>query len=374
MRPMGDRLELPPRQIFGSLWCSTKFLCQAAAQSRRQLVFLGSPEVAADVLEFLSSSSKSDDACTFEVAGVVTQPWAARGRSRKPRPSFVEEAAMRCGLPEERIFRPASAKDAGFLEALAGLKPDLCVTAAYGNLLPQAFLDIPTFGTLNIHPSLLPQFRGAAPVQRALQEGWNNSGVSLAFTVLAMDAGPIVAQETVDMHRYKDANDALQDLFQIGARMLVRELPRVWSGAAAAEARPQDESQATSAPKLCKHDAVLDFSRTAEALTNQVRAFAGWPGSKVSLSLREADGSLSEPFDLKIVQAAPFPRPVEGDWQVPTGGPGSTSITARDGLLIRCGMGSVLKVLMVHPSGRKAMSIDAYLNRLSSGATLVANM
>ncbi|KAK9849374.1 hypothetical protein WJX84_008915 [Apatococcus fuscideae] len=282
------------------------FCSSATAASPRSVVFLGSPEVAAEVLKHLTSYAKSEENCSYEISAVVTQPWAARGRSRKPKPSFVEEAAVQCGIPDERIFCPASAKDAGFLESLAALKPDLCVTAAYGNILPQAFLDIPTFGTLNIHPSLLPKFRGAAPVQRALQEGAEESGVSLAFTVRTMDAGPIVAQEVVNMSRYQDADEALQSLFQIGAQMLVQHMPRIWSGAAAAEARPQDESQATSAPKLRKEDAVLDFTKAAHALANQIRAFSSWPGSRASFTTREPDDAASEPFDLKITRAAVY--------------------------------------------------------------------
>lgn len=158
-----------------------------------------------------------------------------------------------------------------FLEALAALQPDLCVTAAYGNMLPQRFLDTPRHGTLNIHPSLLPRYRGAAPVNRALEAGDAATGVSLAFTVRACDAGPVLAQREVALAGDEQAPELLCALFEAGTALLVDALPAVWAGEAGRAAVAQDEAAATHAAKMRKEDAWLDFARPAAALHNQVR-------------------------------------------------------------------------------------------------------
>jgi len=164
------------------------FSCAATSASpaggsgagKKNLVFLGSPQVAA----------------------VVTQPPAAKNRGRKLMPSAVAQLALERGFPEELIFTPEKAREESFLSDLKEVKPDVCITAAYGNILPQKFLDIPPCGTVNIHPSLLPLYRGAAPVQRALQDGVAETGVSLAYTVRALDAGPVIACERFSVDEY----------------------------------------------------------------------------------------------------------------------------------------------------------------------------
>lgn len=158
-----------------------------------------------------------------------------------------------------------------FLNALTDLQPDLCVTAAYGNMLPQRFLKLPRYGTLNIHPSLLPRYRGAAPVNRTLENGDAVTGVSVAFTVRACDAGPVLAQEELALCGDEQAPEVLRALFEAGTALLVRSMPLVWSGEAERVKVPQDEAAATHAPKMSKDDAWLDFGRSAADLHNQVR-------------------------------------------------------------------------------------------------------
>mmetsp|Transcript_31244 Transcript_31244/g.99647 ORF Transcript_31244/g.99647 Transcript_31244/m.99647 type:complete len:180 (+) Transcript_31244:152-691(+) len=150
------------------------------------------------------------------------------------------------------ILTPAKARDEDFLAALEALAPDLCVTAAYGNVLPQRFLDIPAHGTLNIHPSLLPLYRGASPVQRAVESGAAETGVSVAYTVRAMDAGPVLAQRTVAVGENITAPALLGELFALGTQMLIDELPSVLSGGGGARAVPQDAGGVTHAEKLSK--------------------------------------------------------------------------------------------------------------------------
>lgn len=178
---------------------------------------------------------------SFELAAVVTQPPRPTGRGNRkvPQPSPVEVAAAAAGLPAERILAPERPGDAAFLAALRGLSPDLCVTAAYGNYLPSSFLAIPPHGTLNIHPSLLPAYRGAAPVQRSLQDGVAVTGVTLLYTVKAMDAGPILAQRKVPVDPDIQAPQLLEQLFELGADLLVDSLEGVWAGMGQLAAQPQ---------------------------------------------------------------------------------------------------------------------------------------
>ena len=162
-----------------------------------------------------------------------------------------------------------------FLQQLQDLQPDLCVTAAYGNMLPQRFLDTPKRGTLNIHPSLLPRYRGAAPVNRCLENGDAVTGVSLAFTVLKCDAGPVLAHQEQQLEGNEQAPEVLQALFEMGSKLLVQQLPRVWSGEAEQAAQPQDEAKATHAAKMHKAEGLLDLAgSTAEQLHNKVRTVA----------------------------------------------------------------------------------------------------
>ena len=164
-------------------------------------------QVAALVLKRLLAAAAQPDS-TFEIAAVVTQPPRPTGRGNRkvPQPSPVQQLAAEAGLPPERILAPERPGDKAFLAALQQLAPDLCVTAAYGNYLPSTFLALPPHGTLNIHPSLLPAYRGAAPVQRSLQDGVPVSGVSVLYTVKAMDAGPILAQQKLAVRGWEQGD------------------------------------------------------------------------------------------------------------------------------------------------------------------------
>ncbi|GJN18036.1 hypothetical protein PR202_gb05153 [Eleusine coracana subsp. coracana] len=176
----GTSYAIPQTPSF-AVWC---LISKAAVEH----------QVAASVLDTLLAASGSPESA-FKVAAVVTQPPAAKNRGRKLMPSAVAQLALDRGFPEGLIFTPERAGEESFLSDLKEVKPDVCVTAAYGNILPQRFLDIPQCGTVNIHPSLLPLYRGAAPVQRALQDGVTETGVSIAYTVRALDAGPVIAFE-----------------------------------------------------------------------------------------------------------------------------------------------------------------------------------
>eukprot|EP00252_Welwitschia_mirabilis_P019905 TRINITY_DN4731_c0_g1_i3.p1 TRINITY_DN4731_c0_g1~~TRINITY_DN4731_c0_g1_i3.p1 ORF type:complete len:306 (-),score=68.18 TRINITY_DN4731_c0_g1_i3:468-1385(-) len=238
------------------------------SSQKKKLVFLGSPSVAAGVLERLLDASKSSDS-VFEVSAVVTQPASGKSRGKKQR-SPVAIKAVDMNFPADRIFVPERAGDEAFLADLRAMRPDLCVTAAYGNVLPKRFLEIPYNGTVNIHPSLLPLYRGAAPVQRALEDGVSITGVSLAFTVYALDSGPIIGSEELEIDDNIKAPELLAILFDRGTNILLRELPSILNGAAAQEAKEQDHSKASYAPKVSAEESWLSFDQPASVLHNKV--------------------------------------------------------------------------------------------------------
>lgn len=322
------------------------------------MVFLGTPEVAAVVLgDILAAAAQPDS--DFEVAAVVSQPGRPKGRGKRnlPQPSPVEALAIEHGIAKERIWCPEKAGEAGFLSELQDLEPHLCVTAAYGNILPRAFLEIPRRGTLNIHPSLLPMYRGAAPVQRALQDGCTESGVSVAFTVRAMDAGPILAQEKVQIDPDIQSPQLLEELFSRGTRLLLRSLPQVWTGEAAELAVPQDESAVTHAAKLTKEEGVLDFREHALIIHNKVRAFAGWPGTTAAFKIGGDNVDTLKILETRVRDCEHAP-----------GGGGAHVAIKRQSMLVHCKEGGCLEILRLQPAGRKPMAVAAFLNGLKGRA------
>ncbi|KAL3346240.1 hypothetical protein AABB24_024930, partial [Solanum stoloniferum] len=240
----------------------------SSTTKKKRLVFLGSPQVSASVLDSLFNASAAPDSL-FEITAIVTQPPSGRDRGRKVMPSPVAQHALDRGFPSDLIFTPVKANEEAFLFNFKSLEPELCVTAAYGNILPTKFLNIPSKGTVNIHPSLLPLYRGAAPVQRALQDGVKETGVSLAYTVRKLDAGPVIARERVTIDDQIKAPDLLDLLFDLGSKLLIRELPSIFDGSASGIAEEQDDSKATLAPKITPEESWLSFDEDAQVLHNK---------------------------------------------------------------------------------------------------------
>ncbi|KAM5558194.1 hypothetical protein ABKV19_020089 [Rosa sericea] len=247
---------------------SSSILCFSSNRNRKPLVFLGSPQVSATVLDALLNASGAPDSL-FEVAAIVTQPPSRKDRGKKVLPSPLAQHALDRGFPSDLIFTPARAGEDMFLSSLRALQPELCITAAYGNILPSKFLNIPTLGTVNIHPSLLPLYRGAAPVQRALQDGVKETGVSLAFTVRALDAGPVIASQRLEIDDQIKAPDLLALLFSEGSKLLIHQLPSIFDGSAKLKAQSQDDSKATLAPKISPEESWLSFDQEAVVLHNK---------------------------------------------------------------------------------------------------------
>lgn len=340
---------------------------EASDGRRPRVVFLGTPECASDVLGKILDAAEASDAA-FEVCAVVSQPGRPRGRGRKSgeaAPSPVAELAMSRGVAEERVLCPVKANEEWFLDALRDMDVDLCVTAAYGNFLPQKFLDIPRLGTLNIHPSLLPQWRGAAPVQRALESGQSETGVSVAYTVLKMDAGPVLRQVKRPLNGDEKAPELLTELFETGVQALLEELPSVFAGEAAARAFPQGEETLTHAAKVSPEEGELDFSKqSAVECHNKVRAFAGWPGTKATLKVKASGEDEAKEVVLKIITTKVSDQ---GDAKAANG---QVEVTKKM-LRVPCIDGKWLEILEVQPPGKKAMPANSYINGIKGASIFI---
>ena len=335
--------------------------CAASASEggrKARLVFLGTPECASEALSRVLDAAEAESSA-FEVCAVVSQPGRPRGRGRKsdaPMPSPVAELAMKRGIAEDRVLCPEKANEEWFLDALRALDVDLMVTAAYGNFLPQKFLDIPRFGTLNIHPSLLPQWRGAAPVQRALESGQSETGVSVAYTVLKMDAGPVLRQITRPLKGDEKAPELLSELFETGVNALLEELPSVFAGEAAKRAVPQGEATLSHAAKVSPEEGDLNFAKqSARECHNKVRAFAGWPGTKATIKIQAKDEIEAKEVVLKIVTTRVS---TDGDANAAKG---EVQVT-KSALRVPCAGGEWLELLEVQPPGKKVMPANAFIN------------
>lgn len=321
--------------------------------SKRRVVFLGTPQVAANTLQTLYEASQTDTS-TFDITAVVTQPPAPVGRKRQLTKSPVHQFAE--SLSISPIFTPASASDTAFLSDIEDIRPHACITAAYGNFLPSRFLIIPTFGTLNIHPSLLPAFRGAAPVPRALQAGVEETGVSILVTVLKMDAGPIITKRIRKLDGNERAPELLTELFSTGTQALLDVLPQVWDKSYTSEI--QDDALASHAPKIKKEEARVSFTENAVFVHNAVRAFAGWPGSWADFVLVRS--SESEVIRLKIGKTVVLKAEGGVCFDI-------HQISFDDSancLVVTCGDGSQIGLLEVQPPGKKVMDARSFWNGL----------
>lgn len=231
-----------------------------------KIVFMGSPDFAVPSLEELAKE--------FDVVGVITQPDRPFGRGQKLAPSAVKAIAETLDLP---VFQPESMRSPEALAQLRTWQPDLMVVAAYGQILPKEVLAVPAKGCLNVHASLLPRWRGASPIQAAIEAGDPNTGVTIMEMVYKLDAGPIVAQREVPIRSATFADELGQQLAYLGARTLVEILPAYLEGSL--KAVPQDESLVTYAPMLKKNQSRLNFNESAEQIVRKVHAYHPWPGT-----------------------------------------------------------------------------------------------
>ena len=233
-----------------------------------RIAFMGSPQFALPSLRALAEH--------YSVVAVVSQPDRPAGRGRERRAPATKNFAVEAGIP---VLQPERIRDEDAISQISDLRPELLVVAAYGQILPQILLDLPENGSLNVHASLLPRWRGAAPVQAAIQSGDKVSGVTIMQMDAGLDTGPILTQRKVSLEPEENGGSLTNRLSNIGAELLIESLPRYLSGEITPQ--PQDEALATYAPMLEKSDGALDPQATAEQLVRQIRAFDPWPGTYI---------------------------------------------------------------------------------------------
>ena len=231
-----------------------------------RIVFMGTPDFALPSLEALIAA--------HDLVAVVTQPDRPAGRKQQLKEPPVKRLAAAAGIP---IIQPRRIREPEAMEALASHDADLFVVVAFGQILPQTVLDLPKHGTLNVHASLLPRWRGAAPIQAAIRAGDDVSGVTIMLLDAGLDTGPILSSRSVALERNETGQTLHDRLARLGADLLSVTIPRYLAGDIAQQV--QDGSQATYAPQIKKGDGKIDWTQTAAEIERQVRAFAPWPGA-----------------------------------------------------------------------------------------------
>jgi len=297
-----------------------------------RLVFAGTPEFAARHLQALLDAG-------HPVIAVYTQPDRPAGRGHKLMPSPVKLLAQQHGLP---VLQPATLRDPAAQAELAALQPDLLLVVAYGLILPQAVLDIPPLGCINSHASLLPRWRGAAPIQRAIEAGDEQSGVTLMQMEAGLDTGPMLRKVTTPISAEDNAASLHDRLALLGARAMAEAIGPLAQGTLAGQ--QQDDTLATYAHKLNKEEARINWQRPAVELERQIRAFYPWPVSHALLAGET----------LKVLNACPG----EG-----TGAPGTILQASKQGLTVACGSGALCLTRLQLPGGKPLAFADLLNSR-----------
>lgn len=293
-----------------------------------RVVFMGSPAFALPSLKALAED--------YSVVAVVSQPDRPAGRGRERTAPATKIYASEADIP---VFQPERLRDPDAISWIADLKPEMLVVAAYGQILPQSLLNLPENGSLNVHASLLPKWRGAAPIQAAIHNGDKETGVTIMQMDAGLDTGPILSQRTIMLEVEDTGGSLTERLSDVGADLLIETIPPYLAGDIAPQ--PQDDALATHAPMLSKRDGRLDLQSTAEQLARQIRAFDPWPGTFVMwgdrrLAIKRAHSSShngAAAGKVTIIQNAP-------------------AVATRKGVLV---------LDVVQPAGKREMSGEAFI-------------
>ena len=294
-----------------------------------RVVFMGTPDIAATCLKKILADG-------FEVVACYTQPDRPKGRGMKMVFPPVKEVAIANNIP---VFQPENFREEETVEQLRALQPDVCAVVAYGRILPQKVLDIPTYGCINIHASLLPQYRGSAPYQWAVLDGLKETGVSAQHMVWEMDAGDVIDVEKTPIGENETAGELLDRLAVLGAELLSRVLGRVKSGDQCCGV-PQKPEDVTFAPMLNKSMCPIDWTKSARQVHNQVRGLHPWP-----VATTEIQGTKFKIHATRVVEGS--------------GQPGEILGLTKTGLLVACGEGAV-EILQLQAEGGKRMAAPDY--------------
>jgi methionyl-tRNA formyltransferase len=299
-----------------------------------RIIFMGTAELSCDSLQALIASPDC------QVIAVVTQPDRPKGRELKLQPSPVKVLALQTSLP---VLQPERARDEAFIGALRDLRPDLIAVAAYGQILPQSLLDLPRFGCLNVHTSLLPKYRGAAPIQWAILNGDAETGVTIMKMDAGLDTGGILAQAKTPIHS-EDNSETLHDrLARLGAGLLVQTIPEYAAGRITPW--PQPPEGVSHAPKIKKQDGHIDWVQPARVIWNRVRGLMPWPGAFSYLP------GQPHPHLLKIWHAEVVER---------SGSAGEILQADKTGIVVGCGRES-LRILTLQREGGRRLSAQEFL-------------
>lgn len=308
-----------------------------------RIVYFGTPGFAVPTLRTLINSR-------HHVAALVSQPDRPKGRGHQVVPTPTKELAIEAGVP---ILQPTRLRDEAFLATIAGYHADLGVVAAYGRILPDALLAIPRLGMINVHASLLPGYRGAAPIHRAVMAGDEVTGVTIMRVVAELDAGPMLATSKRPIGGEETSIDVERDLAGIGAAALLDVVEQLARGPV--EETPQDSKLATYAPKLEKSEGPIDWSFPARVIHNRVRGLQPWPMASTVVGRQRC----------LVHRTAATGRVADAR-------PGTVVEADGDVLAVAAGDGSVLQLLVIQPEGRRAMTVREFLSgrALRSGAPL----
>lgn len=309
------------------------------------VVFMGTPAFAVPSLEGLLSEG-------YNIVGVVTQPDRPQGRKKVLTPTPVKEAALRHGLP---VLQPVRMRAPEAVAELASLRPDLIVTAAYGQLLPKSVLELPKYGCLNVHGSLLPKYRGGAPIQRAIMNGEKETGITLMYMAEGLDTGDMIARAIVPIEDEDTSGTLFEKLSEAGAKLLLEQLPSILEGTS--DRISQNDEESTYAPNLSREDERIDWSASSRAIYDRVRGLVPFAGGFTTWN--------DEVFKIWAVAKpdteqgkAEGPAAVAGQ----TAGqvPGTVLSLSPQGIEVKTGDGSVC-LTRVQPAGKKAMEAEEFI-------------
>lgn len=307
--------------------------------TKPRVLFAGTPEFARVSLQALCENK-------FEPVAVLTQPDRPAGRGKQLTPSAVKRYASERGID---VLQPLTLRDDSAVDLLRKLKPDLLIVAAYGLILPQAILDVPTVDCLNVHASLLPRWRGAAPIQAAILHGDSETGISLMSMTAGLDCGPVYVRDTIAIGDEETAGELHDRLAELGGKLLVQELAAILDGAHTA--LPQDDSQASYANKIKTSDAKLDWNADASQLHRHVRAYNPVPGAWFELQGER----------IKCWSASALPI---------SGEPGVILSADADGIVVACGSGALAMRSLQRPGKRKVSAGEFARQRTLVGTRL----
>ena len=301
-----------------------------------KIVYMGTPDFAVNPLHALAEAG-------YEVAGVITQPDKPKGRGKSMLPTPVKEEALKHGFP---VYQPVKVRDPEFLQVLEKLDPDIIVVAAFGQIIPKSILELPKYGCINIHASLLPKYRGAAPIQQAVIDGEKESGVTIMRMGTGLDTGDMISKIVVPIAKDETGGTLFDKLAEAGAKLLVETLPHIFDGTAVYEKQPE-ESPTPYAGMITKQMGLINFGKSAAELERLVRGLNPWPSAFTFWN-----GKTLKVWESFVVKSE--------ETGAEKSEPGTVVKTDKKGIYVACGE-DVLVLSQVQLEGKKRMDADAFL-------------